>query len=523
MAIPMIPGRAPVGIQAGSPDLIGLQRRIGALPADSDPKKDALAKYLIQLTQQNKVGTPEYFIAAGEYQDRQKMRQEQQAKQPDQPKVIQKLLASAAQDAAMSQGIPALPAQNVGTYAPGGIVAFEDGGAVPRYQTGAVVGDPYRYRPFTSPYTMTEEERRELERAKQLGFTDALRYTFNKLNPFDAPSLQEVAAKKPLRPVAKAEPGTTGDPTIMMPGDLKRFEKAQGFAYMNQPAEAVKKTAAAGLPDLLAGMAAPNYEGLMGRAKSMTKDIMGPKPGVPTDEEALGAEREMYTKAGVDFDLFKKQIAEERKALESSKGDRTEAANLRLIEAGLGILGGESPYAFVNIGKGAAPALKGFQEDIKELKKIERDRNKAIRELQMADNQLAQGLGKSASDRKRKAEDRIDNYNERTAMIQANMANTLFSGSMQKYVADVGARTTMARYGQQDVYENRQRAAKMASDAIAKEKSNPANALRFQQDPNYEEALYNRLFNQYLRSIETGSASAGKLQKNPDGTFSYTP
>jgi hypothetical protein len=46
---------------------------------------------------------------------------------------------------------------------------------------------------------------------------------------------------------------------------------------------------------------------------------------------------------------------------------------LRLLEAGLGILGGESPYAFVNIGKGATPALQGLAKDIKDIKKTRRE------------------------------------------------------------------------------------------------------------------------------------------------------
>ena len=514
MAIPMIPGRAPAGILAGSSDLNDYQRRVRALDSNPDLQKDQLAKYLLQLTQQNKVGTPEYFIAAGEYQNRQKMRQEQQAKQPDQPKVIQRLIANAAQDTAMNQGIPALPAQNVGNYAPGGIVAFEDGGAVPRYQTGSVVRMPTQPG-FTTALADPMASDPAIKRAFYL--SRGLPLPYELMTPEErarsgASAPVDPALRQRLQAGIAQIPGATPAPAAVTPANVP----------IDTPAEAIKKTAAAGVPDLLAGMAAPNYEGLMGRAKSMTKDIMGPKPGVPTDEEALGAEREMYTKAGVDFDLFKKQIAEERKALESSKGDRAEAANLRLIEAGLGILGGESPHAFVNIGKGAAPALKGFQEDIKELKKIERDRNKAIRELQMADNQLAQGLGKGAADRKRKAEDRIDNYNERTAMIQANMANTLFSGSMQKYVADVGARTTMARYAQQDVYENRQRALSTTEKEMAAEMRNPLNAQKY-QDPAVYEAEFNRRFMRNLAGLETGSTIKSTLQKNPDGTFSYTP
>lgn len=37
----------------------------------------------------------------------------------------------------------------------------------------------------------------------------------------------------------------------------------------------------------------------------------------------------------------------------------------RLLQAGLGIMGGESPYAFSNIGKGSQEALKGYAEDVR--------------------------------------------------------------------------------------------------------------------------------------------------------------
>jgi len=47
---------------------------------------------------------------------------------------------------------------------------------------------------------------------------------------------------------------------------------------------------------------------------------------------------------------------------------RTDAWS-RALEAGLGILGGESPYALTNIGKGSQAAVKGFAEDVKERRK----------------------------------------------------------------------------------------------------------------------------------------------------------
>jgi len=44
-------------------------------------------------------------------------------------------------------------------------------------------------------------------------------------------------------------------------------------------------------------------------------------------------------------------------------------AYLRAVEAGLGIMGGTSPYAFTNIGQGSQAAVKGFAEDVKERRK----------------------------------------------------------------------------------------------------------------------------------------------------------
>jgi len=90
--------------------------------------------------------------------------------------------------------------------------------------------------------------------------------------------------------------------------------------------------------------------------------------------------------------LMRKDIegdANERKAA------RKEARDLRMLEGSLGILGGESPYAFVNLGKGPMNAIRGYGEDIKGLRAEETDRRKQLSalglkgiELQQADKLL---------------------------------------------------------------------------------------------------------------------------------------
>lgn len=93
------------------------------------------------------------------------------------------------------------------------------------------------------------------------------------------------------------------------------------------------------------------------------------KPSVvkaPTPE--VKEEEPLYAK-------YEKMLMDER---EAAKGAREEAKWNRMLEAGLGILGGDSPYAMVNIGKGATPGLKGYAEDVKALRGEERGRVKDL-------------------------------------------------------------------------------------------------------------------------------------------------
>jgi len=68
---------------------------------------------------------------------------------------------------------------------------------------------------------------------------------------------------------------------------------------------------------------------------------------------------------------------------------RQEAKYMRLLEAGLGIMGGTSQYALTNIGQGAIGAAKGYAEDIKGMRAEERERAKTLGALGMEKEKLA--------------------------------------------------------------------------------------------------------------------------------------
>ena len=105
----------------------------------------------------------------------------------------------------------------------------------------------------------------------------------------------------------------------------------------------------------------------------------------PADSEDKAAFRRRYTSlADALKDVrestgeFRTESPEELAYMEYQKGQkpRSEAEMrqqgwMRALEAGLGIMGGTSPYGLTNIGKGSEAALRGYGEDVKEQRRRE--------------------------------------------------------------------------------------------------------------------------------------------------------
>ena len=100
-------------------------------------------------------------LAFQESQMRKQMRSESQAMQPPAPKVADQALASmAAEPLPEEVGIGALPAQNLEGMAAGGIVAFDEGGEVPRFSgtTGSFVGPQFGLPELLKQLGITTQE-----------------------------------------------------------------------------------------------------------------------------------------------------------------------------------------------------------------------------------------------------------------------------------------------------------------------------------------------------------------------------
>jgi len=80
--------------------------------------------------------------------------------------------------------------------------------------------------------------------------------------------------------------------------------------------------------------------------------------------------------------------SETEKLVRKGMGEREQniknAGWLRLAEAGFGMAAGSSPYALVNVAKGGAEALKGYADDLKEQRKLDRDDRKILSDIEQA-------------------------------------------------------------------------------------------------------------------------------------------
>jgi hypothetical protein len=240
---------------------------------------------------------------------------------------------------------------------------------------------------------------------------------------------QRVAAAQGKLPTGQADTG--GVPT-------------QTLAQMEAAQAAPPQGAAApegGLADIAAAQArvpsaaqarvdqpiGQTYKQMQQTARDITGQIVSDAEPDKKMSEVMEDYNKTLKAAGFDFGLMSKQMGELAKEKEELKQDRKEAANLRLLEAGLGILGGESPYAFVNIGKGATPALQGLAKDLKEIKKTSRQLDKETMQLQLMQNQMAEGRGKFTFDAIEKQKAEVRRIQELKARTEASIFSTLVS------------------------------------------------------------------------------------------------
>jgi hypothetical protein len=138
-------------------------------------------------------------------------------------------------------------------------------------------------------------------------------------------------------------------------------------------------------------------------------DTSIPKPF--SVEEAMKRQQEAMQMAGVDPDFYKKQAAELLEQRDALKGERSEAGNLALIRAGLATMGGTSPFALVNLGKGAEAGVEQYTQDTRNIRAENRLLKQADLKLKEAQNAQQRGDAQGAIKAIQEREALIAQYN----------------------------------------------------------------------------------------------------------------
>jgi hypothetical protein len=386
-------------------------------------------------------------------------------------------------DLAMAQGLGASPADidvpmggivggegTFGTGAAGGgsVVAFQPGGSVYKQPTATPTFGGMMQRQAASAPGFMDKLRQGLgavgrfatSRGSLMGpslmlatpdlnvgeqeYLDLIK----KLQSLGYPA-ETIEAMSPDQRVAAATRGEQLPAGPVDTGGVPTQTLAQMEAAQAAPTEGA--AAPGGAPGGIADLATARSQVPIGQTykqmQQTARDITGQIVSDAEPDKKMSEVMEDYNKtlkaAGFDFGLMSKQMGELAKEKGELKQDRKEATNLRLLEAGLGILGGESPYAFVNIGKGATPALQGLAKDLKEIKKTSRALDKETMQLQLMQNQMAEGRGKFTFDALEKQKAEVRRIQERKAQTEASIFSTLVSKDTSLQVAQMSQDTSL--------------------------------------------------------------------------------
>ncbi len=263
------------------------------------------------------------------------------------------------------------------------------------------------------------------------GITSALKY-FGLTTPKEAKGSPLVEG----RPRGQANEDTTFVPPPQPPAppsqeDTRKQEDARVTAAVNEARKLIGDVPRLQAPKAPDRLTVPERADLATEMEA-ARGIAGSMYAMPADadktlDQILKSDRETLAKQGYDFDLIKNMVAETRAEREKIPAQRKEAANLRLLEAGLAIMGGTSPFAFVNIGKGASEAAKGFNEDMKEFRKLDREYRKELQQLQSMQNQETLMLTTEGKRKYERIQDRVEQTKDKRAnamyQIGQNMVN----------------------------------------------------------------------------------------------------
>lgn len=434
---------------------------------------------LQQYAQMHKADPYIMALAMTESNRRKELRSAGQGAQgmQEMPKVVDQAVAEMApQQLPEDMGIGQLPAGDM-NFAGGGIVAFADGGDVERYNgtQGSLTGEARSPFAFLNPADILG------------GLYGGARRIFSE--GIDA----EAAAKRRAAEELLAQENISGMD--------RRFMAPRGVATLPMAANAqpaVLPTASDAAPTAATGKKAPSAAPAAGGKPASTalgfreqylKDLEGMGPGKAQTLEELLAERTALMPKDKAFAGLEAALSKEAEGVE---GEKKDALWMAVTQAGLAAAAGGSPYALKNIAEGFGTGLAGYKESLKEFKKADKERQKAMADIEQARRAEARGDVDAALSLREKSQDRMDKFNDRKAAGLAAITGSEISAAASKYAADSSAATARAT-------ANRTPAEIQVVERIMAEKKIPfSEALAFLSSTKREPQSVEKLRNDWL-------------------------
>jgi hypothetical protein len=313
---------------------------------------------------------------------------------PPQMTIEDEVIQRANQVEQAPQGIDQLPIPEP-EYAGGGIVAFEDGGAVSRFQNqGQVLPMQARLR---LREMMNPQEQVAFDQTGTI--PDRLRGSIAQVMPDQQQDLRAPVEMRGGRPVPV---GAQGEELGIAPP-------------MEEPAPQ-------------GGVAGANMGDLLGRTEQLFGSLYGTeKPQAPAEKgDYLTRAEEFFTQAGVDLSLASKQAEDIARQKAELEGDRREAKKYGVYAAALGILAGDPANSVAeNIGKGLGKGFEQYTGAIKDIQKTEREMDALQRSLAVAQNQARMGVATVAAGDYQAAQKRYDDLQKDQAKSKADLFGAL--------------------------------------------------------------------------------------------------
>jgi hypothetical protein len=323
-------------------------------------------------------------LALAEANRRKEMRGAAHVQQGEQPKVVdQEIAGIAAQPLPEEQGIGQLPAQNIQGMASGGIIAFDEGGEVPRYQgmtDGSLVQQPlpgglgiYSQGSFGPQTGDAELQKRiadieampdnRVPRAyKDQMIADArLKFGLPKTSvipPTTPVPMGDKVAPAAVAPVQTSPRIDTAPSVVDKAVERKKLEDEAAAKGQKPPVEP-------GLPSI----------------NSYMKQF---EANLPKKEEAQAEETFMNKRSEPMKEYFAKAnegIEKERARL---KTDKEQDFYMSLIQGGLAAAAEAGPNALQNIAKGFSVGAGSYKEALKDFRKASQENSRMEMDLMKA-------------------------------------------------------------------------------------------------------------------------------------------